>query len=551
MFASQTPLRALATLAAMTLTMTVAVFASAASAAIVRGSDGQFLGVTLSAGSGPIVGSRASDASASAQQDPAGLGEVSYHGGPVVHSSAPYLVFWTPPGESIASGSQSLLARYLSDVAADSGKVDDVFGVDRQYYDRAGFVDYRQAFDPARQVILDAHPYPARDATHCPDLVTSYRTCVTDGQLEAELGRLIAADGLPSAGRRSGFVADAPIYIVIVPADVNVCVGGGLICADNALCAYHGDFRIRHGGTVLYVGIPVQASATVAGPGWPKICQHDDITAPQEPNGDNADVLIGLLSHEYSETLTDPISPTGWYSTDSGNEIGDDCQVAGPLAPADFSNPNAYAPVLGGTAAAGTLFDQVINNHPYYTQSEWSNGDRTCELRPTPGTIAPTIDAPARTEARMQLTLSPAHSTSTYRVSSATWSFGDGAPAGFLSGRAALTPARHVYAKPGSYTITLTLVDDRGNVQSTTRTISVSSPVCIVPKLTGESLPRSLAAIRAAHCKVGAVKTRPRPEHKHWILVVSHQTPHAGTVASAGTRVALTLIYERLRRSPR
>ena len=85
-----------------------------------------------------------------------------YNGGPVLHSSRPYLIFWTPSGESIAASSESLIERYFTDVAADSGKSCNVFGVLRQYYDRSGFADYRQTFDRARQVIVDTQPYPPK-----------------------------------------------------------------------------------------------------------------------------------------------------------------------------------------------------------------------------------------------------------------------------------------------------------------------------------------------------------------------------------------------------
>jgi hypothetical protein len=103
-------------------------------------------------------------------------GSLSWHGGPVVHSSAPYLVFWTPPGESIPASSQSLLERYLTDVAVDSGKSSNVFGVDRQYYDQTVFADYRQTFNPSRQVIVDGQPY------HCArnDPMSSRRGRVPD-----------------------------------------------------------------------------------------------------------------------------------------------------------------------------------------------------------------------------------------------------------------------------------------------------------------------------------------------------------------------------------
>ena len=74
----------------------------------------------------------------------------------------PYLVFWAPAGHSIPSSSRTVLARYMSDVAADSGGVDNVYGVLTQYTDSAGPAAYAQTFGGA-QVINDSHRYPANN----------------------------------------------------------------------------------------------------------------------------------------------------------------------------------------------------------------------------------------------------------------------------------------------------------------------------------------------------------------------------------------------------
>jgi PKD repeat protein len=71
------------------------------------------------------------------------------------------------------------------------------------------------------------------------------------------------------------------------------------------------------------------------------------------------------------------------------------------------------------------------------------------------------------------LKFNPAASTSTHGYSSATWRFGDGSQTSFFSGSAALTPATHSYQKSGRYTVTLTLVDNRGTLQSKTRRVTV------------------------------------------------------------------------------
>ena len=120
---------------------------------------------------------------------------LSYQGGPVMHSSDPYLIFWAPGGETIPSPWQSLIERYFTDVAGDSTEATTVYATARQYTDSTGFADYRQSFDPAGQVVQDADPYPAEDATNC--ATSPYTTCLTDEQLQAEISSLIAADGRP------------------------------------------------------------------------------------------------------------------------------------------------------------------------------------------------------------------------------------------------------------------------------------------------------------------------------------------------------------------
>jgi hypothetical protein len=200
----------------------------------------------------------------------------------------------------------------------------------------------------------------------------------------------------------------------------------------------------------------------------------------QEPNGNIADVLISLLSHEDSEMITDPMY-TGWAVYGSTvlqstlTESGDKCNLYGPFNPAIGINPNAFAPTLGGSASTGTLYDELINGHRYYTQSEWSNGNGNCEMRPSAGTIAPRFSVPTRSRTATSLSFNPAASTGTNAYSSATWNFGDGSKPTFFSASATLTRAHHRYRRGGHYTITLTLVDDRGDLRSTTKRATVEA----------------------------------------------------------------------------
>jgi hypothetical protein len=350
-------------------------------------------------------------------------------------------------------------------------------------------------------VIIDRQPYPQRDPTDCP-YVSTYPTCVSDAQIQSELQRLITADQLPTAGTHTAafpgqgspfpgiggnpigghLSANAPIYFVVFPANIEFCSVLGTQCTNKDLYGYHEFFTDAQGNVVLYASIAMDPNAgwgTVPQP-YPGACNVDG-TTNQEPNGDPGDCAITRLSHEDSETITDPIidiGHSGWFASTSGNNIfgyesGDACEVPGSLDPANGHNPDAFAPTLGGSSAAGTLYTQLINGHRYYTQSEWSNGNGTCEMRPSSGRIVPRFAVRGWSRAGASERFNPGAGTSRNSLSSATWQFGDGSTPAFFSGHAALTPVKHRYQKAGRYIVTLTLVDSLGNLKTATRHVIV------------------------------------------------------------------------------
>lgn len=452
------------------LVAAMAMLAPAASAVVIHRAAGRFFGVMPRRGVAP-ASIRSSLAAQLARAAASDNGNLDYHGGPVIHSSAPYLIFWTPSGDSLPASSTSLLERYFTDVTADTSG-DDALAVDRQYTDSSGFVDNRRVFDRSSQVIVDTDPYPAIDTANCPRTdPTFYPECLTDAQLQSEVARLIAARGLPA-----GTGPDAPIYFVVTPSNVNVCLDG-TDCADNTFCSYHSDFS-DDGNDVLYAAIPFFLSAnpsdTVQSP---KGCQRDGTSPVQEPNADLADVAISYMSHEYSETLTDPLG-TGWWDSTSGNEAADNCVSSGASDPATGSSPDAFAPTLGGDSSAGTLYDQLINGDRYYTQAEWSNGQVGCTLRPSPATLIPafTVSPAGSRPVDASLTFNAGATRATNPVSSVTWNFGDGTAPVFRAGGAPLAPVSHAFAGAGRHTVTLTVVDADGNVATSTQQVLTGSP---------------------------------------------------------------------------
>jgi hypothetical protein len=293
------------------------------------------------------------------------------HGGPVLASEAPYVIFWTPAGHSISPGSESLIERYLGDVAAagTAKSATNVYSVLAQYGS-----PYSQRFSPGTQAVVDTDPYPSQPSG-C-QLATGMTACVTDASLQAEIATLIDAGTLPRPSAPG--TGTTPIFFVITPVDVNVCISGGT-CASNNFCAYH-DYFSHNGSSVVYASVPFAVFANN-----PKGCQTDQYSIYETPVGSTGDEAYNVaddLSHELSESITDPLI-SAWYSS-SGLEVGDLCeQYAARANTSKGLSPLAYAPAYG-TPSAGVLYDQIINGDQYYNQTEFSNAANKCLTGATP-----------------------------------------------------------------------------------------------------------------------------------------------------------------------
>jgi chitodextrinase len=456
----------------------VLTLAPAASAILMRTPTGHVLGVQFRRGVNPrAVPDLAVAAAAAGSTD---NGNLQYEGGPVLHSSDPYLIFWDPNSQ-IGPTSRSVMERYLTDVAGASSEPTDTYGVLRQYGDSSGFAAAAETFVAANQAISDSYPYPHLDTVNCATPSGDITTCITDAQIQAEITRLIAVDGLPT-----GDGDNAPVYFVVIPPTVNVCKGPG-DCAQGQFCSYHTSF-MDGGNPVLYAAIPMlPVAATTKG------CQSDGTADFQAPNGDIADNVVDDMSHEYAETITDPLigeSIYSWIDPADGQEVADNCESYGTtVAPAEGLNPNAYMPVLGGRATggpplnggttSGNLYDQLIGGERYYTQTVWSDGDVAaggCEAQPPAGELAPSfmVNGPTTPITTGEIVaFDPNASFSASAFSSSTWDFGDGEGV-FIQGSAPIVT--HSYSRPGTYIATLTLVDGHGNVATTTRQVVVDQP---------------------------------------------------------------------------
>jgi hypothetical protein len=279
----------------------------------------------------------------------AGQPPVTYHGGPVQHSSAVYPIFWVPPGYSFPAGYMSTITTYFADVAQDSYEPSNVYGSIVQYFERSPkrFVSYRVVNNPPG---MSTHPFPK---SGCPNYTlgdgTLSTVCLTRSQIRKEVATIVATHNIPN-GLGTQIFLFTPQGVASCTTKTSLSSGG---CYNplqyNGYCAFHS--RVGSGGKAsLYAYMPYNAL-----PGC---------TSGQSPNGNAADAVLNNVAHEHMETMTDPLG-NGWFDA-SGREIADKCHLK-------FGKP------LGSTATG--QYNQVINGHRYWLQMVWSNRARACVPR--------------------------------------------------------------------------------------------------------------------------------------------------------------------------
>jgi hypothetical protein len=321
-----------------------------------------------------------------------------WHGGPMMSTQATgdrvvvTPIFWEPAGFAFTASYKSLITTYLTDLAADSGKVTNVFATLFEYDGSNGPINYQMSvgtpIDDTTAFPTDGCTVQAGDTTHIYADNTGYSRCLDDAQVQAELNAKVAANSLPSDLGH--------LYVMLLPKHVESCFNAGSTasslnaCTLNhqpsaAFCAYHS--QATNGSVYANMPFPAYKSGT----GFSCTAEGLDGGAAtiQSPNGDpDADVEISPLSHEMAEAITDPDVQTGWYdqptATDGGNENGDNCAYI-------------YG-ALSGTA--GLHFNQTVNGHHYLTQEEFSNqgfnsGGAPClqgvaAVTPVVATLSPT-----------------------------------------------------------------------------------------------------------------------------------------------------------------
>src|SRR5581483_2714351 len=237
----------------------------------------------------------------------------------------------------------------------------------------------------------------------------------------------IAAGHLPAP--QTAFGGPVTEYYVQFPANMSICIdpseGGG--CSDQQFCAYH--FSATYGTSPA---IPFTYAVL------PESTPPDNGCGTSTTNSGLGN-LTSMTSHEMVESLTDPDvgfaidqnsdAYLGWYDNTNG-EIGDIC------------NASQATIALGG-----------VN---WIFQKEWSNAQGACassaSKSPVVAAFSTTTGAPVSFDASG--TSSPNGTISGYR-----WDFGDGSVASTAPKVSATPTVTHVYATPGTYTVSMIATD--------------------------------------------------------------------------------------------
>lgn len=383
---------------------------------------------------------------------------LTYNDGPLMLSSKLYLIFWQQKAGEFASQYTEPIIEYAKDLQADDALKTDEFSVAEQYANAnnehvTGKVEFG-----GEVTVTETYP-PLDTAEGC-----TKAPCVTDGQIRKEILEQIEANHWPTdpAG------APEAEYLLYTPEGVGTCelVGKKAECAPEEFCAYHSEIT----------GIGPQKRVAVYSD-LPYVPECDSGQAPSGVGGNaDADGTLDSEIHELVESATDPSEGTG-YTDSKGYEAADKCveTEAGPL-----SQPETYGAPLGGSLSAFTAFNQLIGGHSYYTQQTWSNAPT---MTPTPAKAGeaagcaarigptPSFTAPASEQTGQAVSF---EGSGSYDISASIttyeWNFGDGSPVDTTSG----VNGKHIYSKPGTYQVSLTVSDSSGSANSLTQALPIT-----------------------------------------------------------------------------
>ncbi len=358
--------------------------------------------------------------------------ELPYGGGPVLHFNRTHVIFWAPAGSGLTfdAGYQSLIERFLADVAADSRMPTNVYGLSGQYRDSSGPAAYDSSY---RGAVLATDPLPPNGCREPPPPPTGtgpgWQYCLTAQQLEDELVHVLDADRLPQSLN--------DIYFLVTPDGLGSCEDQG-----PSLCALGGDANAGYCGyhTTTVDGVPYALIPYNAVLGH---CQSGN----PRPNSNTADPAISTISHEHNESVTDPLG-NAWIEG-SGEEEADLCA-------------SSFGATLGGAGAGA--WNQLIHGDHYYLQQEWSDAAGSCQSQAKGDSIS--FSAVRRGISNRSLWFAARAIRTEAPIQSFDWFFGD-------RGTAHHRRVLHIFRHPGSYRVVVRSTDSWGNWAFFARKISI------------------------------------------------------------------------------
>ena len=133
------------------------------------------------------------------------------------------------------------MKQFFTDAATASGTTSNVFSVLREYGEQTGTAtavpgSYSIAYDVSGDSIDDVDAYPSSGGCASPNGVP---TCLTDGQVQAEIDAVAPADA-----RGLGNV-----WFVLLPPNVDECIAVGS-CGTNSFAGYHSAMDVGGGVTI-------------------------------------------------------------------------------------------------------------------------------------------------------------------------------------------------------------------------------------------------------------------------------------------------------------
>ena len=184
-------------------------------------------------------------------RSPFAPGLLTFHGGPVMHTNATYAIYWVPSGYSVSTNYESLINGFFQDVAADSGKLTNVYSVEPSTATAPSAAAYNSTFGGS---VVDTNAVSRRrDASTRSGRARRTSVCLTDAQIQTEIANVVTAQGWP-AGSGS-------LFFLFTPKNVGSCYYDGSIrpthCSFSTYCGYHGSF-VTGGGIILYANLPVR-----------------------------------------------------------------------------------------------------------------------------------------------------------------------------------------------------------------------------------------------------------------------------------------------------